>query len=247
MEHPAIPTSMQASKTQAIQSALSQDWEQAVKHNLAILTQTPDNIEALNRLAFAYLQIGDFSKARSTYKHVLSLDRYNVIAQKNMQKVKMQAVAKAKNREKGENVVISPSLFLEEPGKTKIVALINVAPSNVLYAHSIGEQLILVAKRHTLEVRSLKKEYLGAFPDDLGFRLYRLIKSGNKYDVFIKAVGKNSLTVFIQEIKRSKRFRNQPTFPTTGDLPIYSYIHRESGVDDELFPGESGDGEASEE
>lgn len=228
-------------KTQAIHAALSQNWDDAVNQNLMILSVDPNDLEALNRLAYAYIQLGSFTRARSICRKVLALDRYNAIASKNLQKIKLHTPTKAAL------VKISPSLFLEEPGRTKMVSLINVAPSRTLYSLSIGEPVVFIIKRHTLEVRSAKKVYLGVLPDDLGFRLRRLILSGNRYEVFVKSIGKNSLSIFIKEIKRSKRFKNQPTFPANGDMPIYSFVRRDLSVDEELSTGETGEDEDSDE
>lgn len=218
---------MSSTHIQAIHSALSENWDEAVKLNLEILSKSPEDIEALNRLGFAYLRCGNIKKAREAYEKVISLDHYNAIALKNLQKAKVQGGSKTirgSSKSSGTKVV-SPAFFLEEPGKTKIVTLVNVAPSRILFSLSIGESVSLVSKKHTVELRGRKGVYLGALPDDLGFRLRRLILSGNRYIAYVKSVGKNSLTIFIKEVKRGRRFKNQPTFPINGDLPIYSFVH----------------------
>lgn len=242
---------MHVSHAQAIHSALAENWDEAVRLNLEILVKSPDSVDTLNRLGFAYLRCGNIKKAKATYERVLKLDRYNAIALKNLQKVKVQGSGKVHQSKRytlsSSDRAISPSLFLEEPGRTKIISLVNVAPSRILFTLSIGENIELVSKRHTLEVRGKKGLYLGAMPDDLGFRLRRLIVSGNRYQAYVKSVAKNSLAILVKEVKRSKKFRNQPTFPTNGDTPIYSFIRVEQ-LDDPISEDQrSSSGDDSDE
>ena len=57
---------------------------------------------------------------------------------------------------------------------------------------------------------------MGTIPDDLSLRLIKFIKGGNRYQAFVKAVDRQNLEIFIQEIFRSKRFRNLPSFSPSG-------------------------------
>ena len=54
--------------------------------------------------------------------------------------------------------------------------------------------------------------YLGVLPDDLSHHLLRLIHGGSKYQAYIKTIKINSLSIIIQEVYRSSRFKNQPSF-----------------------------------
>jgi Tfp pilus assembly protein PilF len=70
----------------AIQAALQQDWKTAITLNTEILKTDKKNTDAYNRLGFAYLKSGQIKKAKETFEKVLTLDRYNQIASKNLQK-----------------------------------------------------------------------------------------------------------------------------------------------------------------
>jgi tetratricopeptide (TPR) repeat protein len=205
---------MQDPSSFAIRAALSHDWEKAIALNQEILKENKHDINALCRLAYAYLQTGKHPEAKSLYNKILSLDRYNRIAQKNLDRIK----SFPKNFKKVNKTVsqcltpLSPSLFIEEPGRTKAVSLINLAPSSILSHLNVGEEVVLCAKKHSIEVRNSKKNYLGALPDDIAFRLIRFLKAGNTYHVFIKGATKNSICIFIREIKRGKRLIHQPSF-----------------------------------
>jgi len=115
---------------------------------------------------------------------------------------------------------ISPLLFLEEPGKTKMIDCINTAPMNSLSILTCGQKIQLVPKKYSIEVRDSQNTYIGALPDDIAFRLLKLINAGNEYEVFVKGVSKNCVSIFIRETKRGKKLINQPSFTgTTNYIP----------------------------
>lgn len=223
----------------AIQAALTNDWEKAINTNKLILKENPEDINAMNRLAFALTQIRKLDEAKKLYKKILSLDKYNTIAHKNLEKIESYPKS---NKSNFQNKIysLSPSLFIEEPGKTKTITLTNVAPSSVLSHINIGDEMMLTPKRHSLEVRTGNKIYLGALPDDIAFRLLRLIKGGNSYLVNIKNVSKNSISVFIREIKRGKRYVNQPSFISllSEHKPLPLSTEKDENQEEEVSAGE---------
>ena len=105
--------------------------------------------------------------------------------------------------------------FLFEPGKTKIIQLLNLAPPSTIARLNCGEKLSMTLKKHTICVASENGTYLGALPDDLSHKLLSYINGGNKYDVYVKYSTAKKLTVFIREIERSPKFENQPSFQTS--------------------------------
>ena len=193
----------------AIQAALQQDWKKSILLNSEIIKTDKKNVDALNRLGFAYLKSGQIKKAKETFEKVLALDHYNQIATKNIQK--LQSLKKS-GLLTANSTDISPLLFLEEPGKTKVVDCINAAPMNTLTSLTCGQEVYLKPKKHTIEVRDQHSKYLGALPDDVAFKMIKFIAAGNTYSVFVKGVSKNCISVFIRELKRGKRLQNQPSF-----------------------------------
>lgn len=209
---PKPPSEPPATSQTAIEAALSQNWKQAIDINNRLIKQIPEDVDAHNRLGFAYLKSGQFTAAKRIFDKVLKIDPYNQIALKNSKKL---TTMKRKNVVTSQGGNISPLLFLEEPGVTKIVALVNPAPSQVLSGLSSGIEVILRAKNHCVEIRTQSNAYLGALPDDLSFRLLKLMEAGNSYKAHTKSIGKNSLTVILREITRGKRFGQQPSFSAT--------------------------------
>lgn len=191
--------------SQAIQTALTGDWTNAIKLNEEILKEDPDDINALNRLGFAMLSMGNIKGAKSVYEKVLSLDMKNPIALRNIKRLS------AGNNLKTNNIILN-NLFIEETGKTKIIELINVADKKIISHLRSGEKIAVKIKRSKIFALDLEDHYLGMLPDDIGKRLTEFINGGNLYDAYVWSVDDNKISIFIREIKRVKRYSNQPSF-----------------------------------
>ena len=230
----------------AVAAALSQNWKEAIRINTAILKADKNDVEALSRLGYAYIKTGQLTAAKRTYEKVLVIDQYNQIAQKNIKKL---SLIKKKLIEPDSQEQVSPMIFLEEPGKTKIVECIHVAPTQILSTLSAGQQVHMKPKNHCVEIRSTKDTYLAALPDDMSFKLNKLLSAGNTYQAVVKSVEKNSLKVLIRELTRGKRFANQPSFTTTTSyVPFARGGSGGSAEGPDMTPtGEDGEADTPEE
>ena len=203
---------------QAIEAALNSEWNEAVQLNKEIIKLEPQNIDALNRQAKAYMELGKTNLAKKFYSEALKVDPYNPIAIKNLKIIKAfkdhgQLKPNSSNGVYGSNQPkLSASVFLQEPGKTKIVSLLKVAEPQKLSQAFSGMRVYIENKGKKITVVDQNNDYLGVLPDDISHHLIRLIKGGNKYDLLIKAVKVNGLSVIIRETFRSKKFKNQPSF-----------------------------------
>lgn len=206
----------------AISAALCANWQQAVRLNEQILKFNKDNTEALNRLAKAQYSIGEHKKAEKIYKKVLEIDPYNIIAAKNLEKTSKTngngSVTYTANIPSTNGMLNLSQIFLDEPGKTKLVNLLNLAPPAILVSLNCGDQVIINAKNHSITVSTQNGTYLGAFPDDLAHRLLGFINGGNLYEACIKSTSTKSLTIFIRETNRAIKFGNQPSFQSRSSL-----------------------------
>lgn len=197
----------------AIDAALKNDWQKAISINISLLKENKEDINSLSRLAHANIQIGKIDEAIKLYKKILTFDKYNNIAIKNLDKLSSLSKSAKKSRiHKSSIAGASPSLFIEEPGKTKTVNLINPAPINILSQICTASEVFLHPKKHSIDVRTENNIYLGALPDDFAYKLLRFINAGYEYKVYIKSATKNNICVFIQETKRAKRYKSQPSF-----------------------------------
>jgi tetratricopeptide (TPR) repeat protein len=193
----------------AIGFALSGNWDEAVKANLEIINQNPDDTDALNRLAKAYTELGKISQARETAKKVLAIDTVNPIALKLIKKLKLTK----KGTTEASGSVTSES-FLEEPGKTRLITLLNLGDSSVFTSLDPGEEVKLVSYPHKVTINTIDGKHIGSLPDDVAARLRNLIKAGNKYQTLIKSVEPREVTVFIREIERGPKAPEISSFPT---------------------------------
>jgi hypothetical protein len=195
---------MSAIITQAIQTALTGDWTNAIKLNEEILKETPDDINTLNRLGFAMLSLGDIKGAKSVYEKVLSLDMKNPVAIRNLKRLTAGNNLKT-------NIPLN-NLFIEETGKTKIIELINIADKKIVSHLRSGEKISVKIKRSKIFALDTADQYLGMLPDDIGKRLTEFMNGGNEYDAYVWSVDDNKISIFIREVKRVKRYSNQPSF-----------------------------------
>ena len=191
-------------KSQAIQTALVGDWNNAISLNELILKEYPDDINTLNRLGFALLSIGNVKEAKTVYEKVLSLDMKNPIAIRNLKRLSGTNSVKI-------NITLN-NLFIEETGKTKIIELVNIADKKVISFLRSGEKISIRIKRNKIFALDSEDRYIGMLPDDICRRLTEFINGGNLYDAYVWTVDDNKICVFIREVKRVKKYTNQPSF-----------------------------------
>lgn len=201
---------MPSLKDQAIKLALENNWEDAIAVNKEILEGSIHDIDTLKRLAYAYMQSGKYKEAKDTYSDIIALDRTNPIATKNLKKLmtlsQQNSVSSTNHSNHMDNV------FIQEAGKTKTVDLSNVADKRTLMSLQNGDEILLTMKRSKIFALSNDKTYIGMLPDSVGVRLISFMKGGNEYQACVKGVDEKNITIFIKEIKRAKKFENQPSF-----------------------------------
>ncbi len=191
-------------KSQAIQTALVGDWSAAISLNQEILQEEPDDIDTLNRLAFAFLSSGDPKEAKTVYEKVLELDMRNPIALRNLKRLNDPQMKRI-------NTPIN-NFFIEEPGKTKVIDLLNVADKKIITPLRSGEKLELRIKRNRIFALDSESQFLGMLPDDICQRLIKFMTHGNEYTAYVRTVDNAKISIFIREEKRAKRFKDEPSF-----------------------------------
>lgn len=192
-------------RTQAISAAKHNQWDTAVGLNEQLLASFPDDIGSYNRLGLAYLHLGEKDKASANFNRVLELDRSNSIAKKQLERIK--------SKKTNALPTFNTEHFIEEPGKTKIVELHRLAGKPVLEDQSVGSKCNLVAKKRYISVETLDGTYIGALPEDISFRLIKLIESGNTYSCLIQSLNSKSCSVYLKELVRSEQNQDIHSFP----------------------------------
>lgn len=179
----------------AIKSALSGDWIKAIEANQQILTDSPNHIPTLNRLAKAYAQTGNTDKAISLYQQVLILDKYNPIAQKQCSMLKKSPCFPQ------QTVKITMTDFVEEPGKTKTYDLVRLGDSKLLSSLQPGQEVKLVTKNHWILITTDTGNHIGCLADNISFKLKQKLSAGSAFTAVIRTAGVNQVSIFVREAK----------------------------------------------
>lgn len=191
----------------AVKAALSGDWQEAIDLNNQILENVPEDIDAMNRLARAHAAIGEKQAAIKLSKKVVSIEPLNSIANKCLQKWE-----NLEDQNGSSDKPADASEFLEIPGKTKLIPLINLGDESIISQLGAADKVLLKAHNHRVCVYTRNEKYIGRLPDDIAARLKKLMEYGNEYSVYIKTSNEKSVIIFVKERKRSKDLKNIPSF-----------------------------------
>ncbi len=194
----------------AIDAAINSNWDEAIKINQEIIKKDKNNLEAYLRLGFAYLQKNNIKKAKSIYQKAKKIQPDNHLIIENLEKIK---ILESKKINFNQSANLNPYLFLDIPGKTKSVALVNLGQKAILASLSIGQEVNLLIKKRRIEIRTKNKEYIGCLPDDLSKRLIIFIKAGSRFSCIIKEASLKEVIVFLKEEKKGKKVARYASFP----------------------------------
>jgi tetratricopeptide (TPR) repeat protein len=222
---------------EAISLAMQSRWQEAVTVNQGIIELFPTDIDAYNRLGRAFMELGEFAKAKEAYSRGLELDPDNAIAQKNLQRLSLLSASKVKVKE--ERREVSPDLFIGEMGKAGVVNLQNLASGEVLASMAAGNQVYLKVRRQQLIIENEQGEYLGLVEPPHGFRLARLIEGGNKYTAAIVNIDNNTARVIIREVFQHPSQIGRPSFSVKAVEGFHPHVKdtllRHEAVDEEAL------------
>lgn len=214
-------------QNRAIKAAQEERWEDAQDLNQELLNADPNNIGALNRLGFAYLQENHLRKAQTTYQQVLEIDKTNAVAKKYLEVIKRANKHQPVKLPKA----LKHSDFIDEPGKTKSISLVRLADTDTLENLSIGADCTLKVTKTRISV-VCDGTYIGTLPDDIFLRLQPLIEAGNTYAIKIQSVKQNTVRIFLRELTRAVSVSHIPSFPAES-LNVLTLEHAELARDEE--------------
>ena len=224
---------------EAIALAMQSRWQEAVAVNQSIVESFPTDIDAYNRLGRAFIELGDFARAKEAYGRALELDSNNVIAERNLHRLSLlpesQMPVKEERRE------VAPNLFIGDMGKSGVVNLQNLAPQEVLARMTAGNQVYLEVRGQQLVVQNEGGEYLGRVDPQYGFRLAKLIEGGNQYTAAIVSLDNDRAKVLIREVFQHPSQLGRLSFPVKAVEGFHPHVK------DTLLRHESMEEEALEE
>jgi len=196
---------------EAIALAMQSRWQEAVAVNQSIVESFPTDIDAYNRLGRAFIELGDFARAKEAYGQALELDSNNVIAERNLHRLSLLSESQMPVKE--ERREVAPNLFIGDMGKSGVVNLQNLAPQEVLARMTAGNQVYLEVRGQQLVVQNEGGEYLGRVDPRYGFRLAKLIEGGNQYTAALVSLDNDRAKVLIRETFQHPSQLGRLSFP----------------------------------
>jgi len=223
---------------EAIVLAMQNRWQEAVAVNQSIIESFPTDIDACNRLGRAYMELGEFARAKEAYGRALELDPDNVIAQKNLHRLSLLPEFQ-KMPVKEERHDIAPNLFIGEMGKAGVVNLQDLAPQEVLAKVASGNRVYLKVRGQQLIVEDAQGDYLGQVEPQHGFRLAKLMEGGNEYAAAIVSLDNDRAKVVIREMFQHPSQIGRPSFPVKAVEGFYPHVKdtllRQGAVEEEAL------------
>ena len=230
---------------EAVTLALEGNWEKAVEANREVLGCSSDDVEALNRLGKALMELGRYPEAKDAFENASKLAPYNAISRKNLERLsQLQDTAAPLPKQ---CKVATPYLFIEESGKSGVTHLQKPAQRRVLAKMASGDSVQLHAGEHSLMVETDNGEYLGQVEPRLGMRLMRLMKLGNRYGAAILSINRQEVSIIIRETYHNPDLGNVFPFPARSkdEYKVYSrdtflryYVDNRAGQANEDYASE---------
>jgi hypothetical protein len=205
---------------EAIDLAMQARWQEAVEVNKEIIALFPQDVETLNRLGRAYMELGQYTLAREAYGRSVELDPYNAISNRNLRRLND---LKESPGTTVETARVDPHHFLEEIGKAGVVTLLELAPKENRAIMVAGDKVYLKVSGSTLIVENSRGEYMGKVEPRYAQRLIRLIKSGNQYTASVIKSTMDMMTVIVRETYQHPSQVGKLSFPPRGMEEFRSY------------------------
>ena len=196
----------------AIDLALKGEWERATEVNRAILELFADDVEAMNRLAKALIELAQYDEAKVVLGRVAGIAPYNTIAKKNLARLSSLQTSPVYAK-KVRTAVATPQLFIEESGKSGTTVLRKTGSSQTVATIVPSDPANLVVENNTIMVYTRDGEYFGQIEPKLGQRLIRLMGGGNKYEAAVIGVNTQGISIIIRETYRHRSLRDVCSFP----------------------------------
>jgi tetratricopeptide (TPR) repeat protein len=222
----------------AIQLAMQNKWQEAAALNRQILEQFPDDVDTLNRLGKALMELGQYAESRDQYARATKADPSNGIAAKNLARLtKLAADAAASPvvvMPHGQRV--DPSVFIEESGKTAVTDLVDRAPFHDIATLTAGDKLALKVENGVVKIVGSGDTMVGQLEPKIGQRVMRLVTAGNRYSAAITSIDEQHVRIILREEFRDPSMRSRPSFPTQQGPEIRPYTKENmfrADVDDE--------------
>lgn len=206
----------------AIALAMQGRWREAVAVNKRLIESFPHDVDAYNRLGKAHMEMGEYPQAREAYSRAVELDRYSVIAKRNLRRLSHLGEAVASSESGSDKV--EPQHFIEEIGKAGVIDLYHLAPLEILVRMVAGDRVYLKIDGSALVVENSRGECLGQVEPKHGQRLIKLMGGGNKYTAAVVSLTEDKISVIIREAYQHPSQAGQLSFSSQRFDGVQPYI-----------------------
>ncbi len=197
---------------EAIQAALESRWQDALAINRALVERHGGVEETFNRIGKALTELGEHQAALDAYSQALQINSQNVIAQKNVRKLRL--LLESREKIAGAKGAIDVDLFAEEPGKSALTVL-NPPKAGVVIVVAPGEVVELHLQDGGLQAQTTAAVVLGDVDSKIARRLVPLISTGNRYTAVVARVEESQIEIIIREAFQSTENARKSSFPVS--------------------------------
>ena len=208
---------------EAVDLALNGQWERAAEVNRGILELCADDVEAMNRLAKALIELGAYADAKEVLDRVYEIAPYNNITEKNRTRLEQLGNSGSTGKHSRKSAG-APQLFIEESGKSGTTVLHCTPERPVSALVSPGDAVNLVRDNNTITAYSADGEYLGQLEPRMGKRLAGLIQGGNTYAAAVIGTNAQGTSVIIRETFRHRSLHNVCSFTSGAAKNLKLYL-----------------------
>lgn len=151
------------------------------------------------------MELGNLEKAIEIYRHALSLDSSNVIAQRNAGRLEQLISAKAAEAPAATAAhragdAVQASVFVQEVGKTFITDLIRPTVDAILTQLAPADEVELQVEDKNVAVYDQHGNWLGQLEPKIAQRMIRLIETGNRFKAYVVALTGMTARIILREI-----------------------------------------------
>lgn len=205
----------------AVALAMEGRWADAVQLNSEILEACPDNLEALNRLGKALVELDQPLAALAAFKQALVLNPGNTIASKNIAWLEWAAEQPATQKSIGDSngKNLTSKFFIGDSGKSAQVVLL---ASDHAGNPSPGTPITLERNGTALAATDCGGNRLGLVPPKLARRLISLMDGGNEYNGAVSGHTNGAVRVVLQEAFQHASQRAKVSFPASSPATVES-------------------------
>lgn len=197
----------------AVSHARSGQWEDAIKANRELIALAPGDVEAHNRLGKALSELGRIKDALVAFQRAADLQPGNVIATRNLQRLKQLEGTPAAMTRVASAPKANPAAFMAARGSSILTELRKPGPASILAVATAGDRIALVTSGLDVRITSAAGEYLGMLDPRIGRRVARLSAGGNRYEVTVAGFSGQTLSVLVREAYKPASQSQITSFP----------------------------------